>query len=70
MFENLRAEWRNTPEPALWRAVLFTLVVILALTWPLLRGEPLRVVPAVLASVAALALVVDLARLALARLRR
>ena len=70
MFENLRAEWLDTPEPPLWRAVLFTLVVILVLTWPLFRGEPLRIVPAVLAGVAGLAAVVDLARLALARLRR
>ena len=70
MFDTWRDEWRNTPEPPLWRAVLFTAGVILFLTWPLLHGEPIHAVPVVLASLAGLALVHDLGRLGWSRLRR
>lgn len=70
MFDAWRDEWRSTPDPPLWRAVLFAVVVILILTWPLLHGEPIHAVPAALAALAALALAADLARLAWTRLRR
>lgn len=70
MFETWRDEWRKTPEPPLWRAILFAVCVVLFLTWPLLRGEPINAVPAVLASLAALALVHDLGRLGWSKLRR
>ena len=70
MFRTWRDEWRNTPEPHLWRAILFAVGVIVLLSWPLLHGKPRNGVPAVLASVAALAVMLDLARLGWSRLRR
>ena len=70
MFNSWRDEWRNSPEPPLWRAILFAVGVILVLTWPLVRGKPINGVPAVLASLAGLALLLDLTRLGWSRLRR
>ncbi|KRE58899.1 hypothetical protein ASG70_16795 [Phycicoccus sp. Soil748] len=70
MFNTWRDGWRNSPEPPLWRAILFAVGVILVLTWPLLRGNPINAVPAVLASLAGLALLLDLTRLGWSRLRR
>ena len=70
MFNAWRDEWRNSPEPPLWRAIVFAVGVILVLTWPLVRGKPINAVPAVFASLAGLALLLDLTRLGWSRLRR
>lgn len=70
MFDSWRDEWRQVPDPPLWRAILFAAGVILFLTWPLLHGETIKVIPAALAGIAALALLHDVARLTWSRIRR
>lgn len=60
MLETWRHEWRTTPAPPLWRALLFAVGVVAVLTWPLVRGERLDALPAALAGLAGLALVHDL----------
>ena len=70
MFETWRDEWRELQDPPLWRAILFAVGVILFLTWPWVHGETINAVPAVLAGVAGLALLHDLARLTWSRIHR
>lgn len=69
MLKAVQTAWRNTPEPPLWRAVLFAVGVIFVLAWPVLRGEAIRPLPATLATLLALALIHDVTRAGWERLR-
>lgn len=70
MLKAWRDEYRQLPDPPLWRALVFAGCLLLLAAWPLLKGEAIGALRAALIVVVALAVVHDLARLAWLRMQR